>query len=160
MFCCMWSCRLVGVINKAISSRASSSLVPPDVLSLTFFDICLTGFLQTAASPTPGQARGKSRNTVATMGNFGLLDVLAALLWVRSNAPAFGGDPERVTLAGHGTGAALVNLMMISPLANGQLTIFIWVEQMTSFINSGSRPPICASDTKTLPRHEEVILCI
>ena len=29
MFCCMWSCSLVGVINKAISSRACSSLVPP-----------------------------------------------------------------------------------------------------------------------------------
>lgn len=34
--------------------------------------------------------------------------------------PAFGGDPERVTLMGHGTGAALVNFIAVSPVAKGK----------------------------------------
>lgn len=33
------------------------------------------GFLQTAASPTPGQARGKSKSAIPTQGNYGLLDI-------------------------------------------------------------------------------------
>lgn len=38
--------------------------------------ICITaGFLQTAASPTPGQARGKSKSAIPTQGNYGLLDI-------------------------------------------------------------------------------------
>lgn len=36
--------------------------------------IC-TGFLQTAASPTPGQTRGKSKHAIPTQGNYGLLDI-------------------------------------------------------------------------------------
>lgn len=79
----------------------------------------MAGFLQTAASPTPGQARGKSRNTIATQGNYGLLDIIASLLWIQDNIAPFGGDVNRVTLMGHASGAALVNLLMISPLATG-----------------------------------------
>ena len=84
----------------------------------------LAGFLQTAASPTPGQARGKSKSAIPTQGNYGLLDIIAALLWLKDNVEAFGGNSNHITLAGHGTGAALVNLLMISPLATGQLISF------------------------------------
>lgn len=79
----------------------------------------LAGFLQTAASPTPGQSRGKSKSAIPTQGNYGLLDIIAALLWLKDNIDAFGGNSNQITLAGHGTGAALVNLLMISPLATG-----------------------------------------
>jgi neuroligin len=46
-------------------------------------------------------------------------DILAALQWVRHNVAAFGGDPNRVTVLGHDTGAALVNLLLISRAAKG-----------------------------------------
>jgi neuroligin len=45
---------------------------------------------------------------------------LAALQWVRRNVAAFGGDPNRVTVLGHDTGAALVNLLLISTAAKGK----------------------------------------
>lgn len=44
---------------------------------------------------------------------------MAALLWVQENIAAFGGDPGSVTLMGHGTGAACVNFLMVSPMARG-----------------------------------------
>ncbi|KAG8243120.1 neurexin protein binding, partial [Homalodisca vitripennis] len=53
--------------------------------------------------------------TRKTLANFGLLDIIAALRWVQDNIQEFGGDPETVTLAGHGSGAACVHWLMTSP---------------------------------------------
>uniref|UniRef100_A0A1I8GKA6 COesterase domain-containing protein n=1 Tax=Macrostomum lignano TaxID=282301 RepID=A0A1I8GKA6_9PLAT len=50
-------------------------------------------------------------------GNFALMDLRDALQWVRANIRQFGGDPDRVTLMGHGYGAALASLLMISRFA-------------------------------------------
>jgi carboxylesterase type B len=52
-------------------------------------------------------------------GNYGTLDVLAALAWIKRNIAGFGGDPERVTLFGVSAGAALISLLLTSPLAKG-----------------------------------------
>jgi para-nitrobenzyl esterase len=52
-------------------------------------------------------------------GNYGLLDMVAALRWVQANIGGFGGDAQKVTIFGQSAGALGVGAMMASPLAHG-----------------------------------------
>jgi para-nitrobenzyl esterase len=52
-------------------------------------------------------------------GNFGYMDMVAALRWVRDNIASFGGDPGRVTIFGESSGAMAVTALMTMPEARG-----------------------------------------
>ncbi|MBU4038901.1 MAG: carboxylesterase family protein [Alphaproteobacteria bacterium] len=51
--------------------------------------------------------------------NYGVMDQIAALEWVRDNAAAFGGDPGNVTIFGESAGGAAVTQLMVAPSARG-----------------------------------------
>ena len=63
------------------------------------------GFLTTGDSAAPG--------------NFGMLDQVAALQWVKDNIKGFGGDPDKVTIFGLSAGGTSVSLHLLSPLSEG-----------------------------------------
>ncbi len=51
--------------------------------------------------------------------NYGVMDQIAALEWVRKNIRAFGGDPDNVTIFGHSAGGVSVNALMVTPQSKG-----------------------------------------
>ena len=79
--------------------------------TLTARIVSFTGFLSTGDSNAPG--------------NYAILDQVAALHWIKENIDAFGGDPNEVTLLGQGYGAAMVNLLLISPVTKGELDYIV-----------------------------------
>jgi len=52
-------------------------------------------------------------------GNYGLLDMIAGLQWIKENIAAFGGDPDKVTIFGESAGGIAVSMLCASPLSKG-----------------------------------------
>jgi para-nitrobenzyl esterase len=74
-------------------------------------------------------------------GNYGTLDHLMALKWVRDNIEAFGGDPHNITIAGESAGGHNVMNLMISPLAKQRFHKVIMQSggMMTSTLEEGDQ---------------------
>lgn len=63
--------------------------------------------------------RAGAEDEAERSGNFGTLDLVAALEWVKANVAAFGGDPDNVTVFGESAGGLNVYSLLVSPRARG-----------------------------------------
>ncbi len=75
----------------------------------------------------------------AQSGNVGMLDIVAALEWVRDNIAAFGGDPGRVLIFGQSGGGAKVGTLMGMPSAKGLFHRAVVESGSFSFFNTPDR---------------------
>lgn len=83
-------------------------------------------------------------------GNYGLLDQIEALKWVRANIASFGGDPANVTIMGESAGGLSVNALLATPLARG---LFSKAIAQSSYLVS---TPALKEKTRGTPSQEQV----
>ncbi|XP_050427757.1 neuroligin-4, X-linked-like [Adelges cooleyi] len=140
--------------------RVLASVADLVVVTLNY-RLGVLGFLNANGSPN---SRGR-------VSNYGLMDQIAALHWVQQNIALFGGDPENVSLMGHGPGAACINFLMISPtvvtglfhrailLSGSALSSWALVEDPVSYAMQLAKQVNCSADgTNTDP--EPVVDCL
>ena len=103
-----------GFVNGGSSPAVydGSAFAKSDVVLVSFnYRIARFGFF---AFPALSKEQGAHPTA-----NFGLLDQIAALEWVKRNVAAFGGDPSNVTIFGESAGGMSVNALLTSPLSAG-----------------------------------------
>jgi len=81
----------------------------------------------------------------APLGNYGFMDQIAALEWIKRNAAAFGGDPSNVTISGESAGGMSVNFLLTSAQSRGLFAKAV----VMSGGDGGAAPTSPASAEKT-----------
>lgn len=75
-------------------------------------------------------------------GNMGLKDIVLSLKWVKENIKSFGGDPDKVTIFGQGSGGVAVDILYLSPIAKGlfhRAILQSGTSLIASYLNWGPR---------------------
>ncbi|KAL5274555.1 Ces3.2 family protein [Megaselia abdita] len=134
-----------------------------DVVVVTLnYRLGILGFLN--ANPSP--------ETRARVANYGLMDQMAALHWVQQNIGKFGGDPNVVTLVGHGTGAACINYLMSSPtnvqglfhrvilLSGSSFSSWALVENPVVYALKLAKEVNCSIPEDLIKHHEQIVDCL
>ncbi|KOX80400.1 Neuroligin-1 [Melipona quadrifasciata] len=110
--------------------------------------------------------------TKARVANYGLMDQIAALQWVKEHIALFGGDPNNVTLMGQGTGAACVHFLAISPtvvrglfkrailLSGSALSSWAVVEDPVSYAMKLAKAVNCSIPEDLLKDNELIVDCL
>lgn len=107
------------------------------LVTLNYRHGSLAGFAHPALTEEAGEE--------GLVGNYHLLDALAAIDWIRANAETFGGDPDNITIFGESAGATMVANLLASPLAKGRFAKAV-------IQSSGSLP----TPAPSLARAEEI----
>jgi para-nitrobenzyl esterase len=102
------------------------------------------GFLAHPALSAESKAR--------VSGNYGLLDQIAGLDWVKANIANFGGDPSKVTIFGESAGGISVSMLAASPLARGRFARAI--SQSGGSFGATHSPPLPGENVQTLAQAE------
>jgi para-nitrobenzyl esterase len=91
-----------------------TGLIAEDVVVVTFdYRLGRLGFF------APQELIDEARKNGEPFGNYGIMDQIQALKWVRDNIATFGGDPNNVTIFGQSAGGRSVTWLMTSPMAAG-----------------------------------------
>lgn len=108
----------------------------------------------------------------ARVANYGMMDQIAALHWIKQNVGKFGGDSDMVTLAGHGSGAACINFLMTSPtmvpnlfhrailLSGSAFSSWALVEDPVVYALKLARDMNCTIPDELMYHHEQIVDCL
>lgn len=100
------------------------------------------------------------------------MDQMAALHWVQQNINRFGGDSNAVTLAGHGSGAACINFLMMSPtmvpglfhrvilLSGSAYSSWALVEDPVIYALKLAKEVNCTIPDDLIKNHETIVDCL
>lgn len=109
-------------------------LMDHDIVLITInYRLGLLGFFSTGDEYAPG--------------NYGMKDVVEALRWVQNNIKSFGGDPNRVTIAGESAGGAAVAFQVVSPMARGEV---LWKLIFSYATTIGIFHQVCSTELLSL----------
>ncbi|WP_207458751.1 carboxylesterase family protein [Azospirillum sp. SYSU D00513] len=97
-----------------------------------------------------------AERTETVSGNYGSLDQIALLGWVRRNIAAFGGDPERVTVFGTSAGGANICALMTAPAAKG---LFASASMQSSVPTGCELPTLAEAEARTGNRVVSALAC-
>ncbi|CAF1131959.1 unnamed protein product [Adineta steineri] len=128
-------------------STSKTNSVPVIVVTINY-QLGLLGFLADQAL----YDEGSGINNKSTTGNYGLLDQMMALDWIKKNIHGFGGNPEQITIGGESAGGISVTILLTSPLVTNDTFQRAIIESGAIWPNAASPLQRAINSTGTILR--------